>query len=96
MFGLSTLVNFSGAVRGRVIFIANGRIRNVLSALVVLPSWYRRPLPIPHWGALGGGRTIVFGVVVNIPSLIFTETISSAACNWRLFFPSLSFWKLPA
>jgi O-antigen/teichoic acid export membrane protein len=100
LLSLSTLVNFSGAVRGQVIFIANRPNLHVLSALVGLAIMVpANLLLIPHWGALGGAAavTIASFVVNMLTSLMFAETNFVGRLQFRrLFFPSLSFWKLPA
>ena len=95
----STLVNFSGAVRGQVIFIANRPNLHVANALiglaVIVPA---NLMLIPRYGAAGGAAAVAIASVVAslLTSFLFAET------GWvgrlqvrRLFLPSLSFWKLP-
>jgi O-antigen/teichoic acid export membrane protein len=99
LLSASTLFNFSGSVRSQVIFIANRPNQHVLNALmglaVMVPA---NLLLIPHWGALGGAAAVtVASFVVNmLTSLMFAETNFVGRLQFRrLFFPSLSFWKLP-
>lgn len=100
LLSVSTLFNFSGAVRGQVIFIANRPNLHVLNALVGLAVMLPADLLlIPHWGALGGAAavTIASFVVNMVTSLMFAETNSVGRLQLRrLLLPSFSFWKLPA
>jgi len=100
LLSAATLVNFSGAVRGQVIFIANRPSLHVANALiglaVIVPA---NLLLIPRYGAAGGGAAVAIASVAAslLTSFLFAET------GWvgrlqvhRLLLPSLSFWKLPA
>jgi len=100
LLSASTLINFSGAVRGQVIFIANRPNLHVISALIGLAVMVPADLLlIPRWGALGGATavTVASFTVCMLTSLMFPETNFVGRLQFRrLFFPSLSFWKLPA
>ncbi|HXP73389.1 MAG TPA: oligosaccharide flippase family protein, partial [Stellaceae bacterium] len=99
LLSASTLVNFSGAVRGQVIFIANRPNLHVLNALVGLAVMVPADLLlIPRYGALGGAAavTIASFVASLLTSFLFVETswVGRAQLR-RLFLPSLNFWRLP-
>jgi len=56
-------------------------------------------LLIPRWGALGGALAVTIACFATsmLTSFMFTETNFVGRLQFRrLFFPSLSFWKLPA
>ena len=94
------LANFSGAVRGQVIFIVNRPNLHVVNALVglavLVPADF---ILIPLYGALGGAVAVAVASFASsmLTSFLFAETSSVGRLQFRrLFFPSLSFWKVPA
>jgi len=98
LLSASTLINFSGAVRDQVIFIANRPNLDALNALIGLVVVVLADLLlIPRWGALGGAAAMTIGsfTVSMLTSLMFTETSFVGRLQFRrLFFPSLSFWRV--
>jgi O-antigen/teichoic acid export membrane protein len=100
LLSASTLVNFSGAVRGQVIFIANRPNLNVVIALVGLAVMVpANLLLIPRYGALGGAAAVAIAsfAASMLTSFLFAETGWVGRLQFRrLFLPSLSFWRLPA
>jgi len=100
LLSASALVNFSGAVRGQVIFIANRPHLHVVNALIGLAVMVpANLLLIPRYGAVGGAAAVAIASFAAsvLTSFLFAET---GWVGWlqvrRLFLPSLSFWKLPA
>ncbi len=100
LLSASTLVNFSGAVRGQVIFIANRPNLHVANALVGLAVMVpANLLLIPHYGAAGGAAAVAIAsfAASMLTSFLFPETGWVGRLQFRrLILPSLSFWKLPA
>jgi PST family polysaccharide transporter len=100
LLSASTLVNFSGFVRGQVIFIANRPNLHVVNALVGLAVMVPADLVlIPPYGALGGAVavTIASFSASMLTSFLFAETSWFGRLQFRrLLFPSLNFWRLPA
>jgi O-antigen/teichoic acid export membrane protein len=100
LLGVSTVLNFSGMVRGQVIFIANRPKLHVVNALVGLAVMVPADLVlIPRYGALGGAAAVALAsfAASMLSSFLFTETSSIGRLQFRrLLLPSLSFWKLPA
>ena len=98
LLSASTLINFSGAVRDQVIFIANRPNLDALNALIGLVVVVLADLLlIPRWGALGGAAAMTIGsfTVSTLTSLMFRETRFVGRLQFRrLFFPSLSFWRV--
>ena len=100
LLGAAALINFSGAVRGQAIFIANRPNLHVVNALIGLAVMVpANLLLIPRYGAVGGAAAVTIASFVTsvLTSFLFAET------RWvgrrqvrRLLFPSLSFWRLPA
>jgi O-antigen/teichoic acid export membrane protein len=100
LLSASMLANFSGAVRGQVIFIVNRPNLHVVNALVglavLVPADF---ILIPLYGALGGAVAVAIASFATsmLTSFLFAETSSVGRLQFRrLFFPSLNFWKLPA
>ncbi|MGH7124523.1 MAG: polysaccharide biosynthesis C-terminal domain-containing protein, partial [Stellaceae bacterium] len=100
LLSVSTLVNFSGAVRGQVIFIANRPNLHVANALIGLAVMVpANLLLIPRYGAVGGAAAVVIAsfVASMLTSFLFVETGWVGRLQFRrLFLPSLGFWRLPA
>jgi len=100
LLSASTLVNFSGSVRGQAIFIANRPNLHVLNALIGLAVMVPLDLLlIPPYGALGGAAAVAIASfsASMLTSFLFHETSWVGRLQFRrLLFPSLSFWKLPA
>jgi PST family polysaccharide transporter len=100
LLSASTLVNFSGSVRGQVIFIANRPNLHVVNALVGLAVMVPADLVlIPPYGALGGAVavTIASFSASMLTSFLFAETSWFGRLQFRrLLLPSLNFWRLPA
>jgi O-antigen/teichoic acid export membrane protein len=100
LLGIATLLNFSGMVRGQVIFIANRPNLHVINALVGLAVMVPADLAlIPRYGALGGAIAVAIASLAAsmLTSFLFAETSSFGRLQLRrLFFPSINFWRLPA
>jgi O-antigen/teichoic acid export membrane protein len=100
LLSAATLCNFSGAVRGQVIFIANRPNLHVVNALVGLAVMVPADLLlIPLYGALGGAAAVAIASFAAslLTSFLFAETSAVGRLQFRrLFLPSFKFWKLPA
>ncbi len=96
----SNLVNFSGAVRGQVIFIVNRPNLHVVNALIGLAVMVPANLIlIPLYGAVGGAASVAIAsfALSMLTSFLYADTSWVGRLQFRrLFFPSLDFWKLPA
>src|SRR5579859_3602591 len=96
----ATLVNFSGAVRGQVIFIANRPNLHAINALIGLAVMVPlNLLLIPLYGAVGGAAAVAVAsfAASMLTSFLFPDTGWVGRLQFRrLILPSLSFWKLPA
>ena len=100
LLSAATLINFSGAVRGQVIFIANRPNLHVVNALIGLAVMVpANLLLIPGYGAAGGAAAVAIAsfAASMLTSFLFPETGWVGRLQFRrLFLPSLSFWRLPA
>lgn len=100
LLSAATLINFSGVVRGQVIFIANRPNLHVVNALIGLAVMVPANLVlIPGYGAVGGAASVAIAsfVASMLTSFLFPETGWVGRLQFRrLFLPSLSFWRLPA
>ena len=98
LLSISTLCNFSAAVRGQLIFIANRPNLHVANALIGLATLI--PLNfalIPHYGAQGGAAAVAVASLVSgvLTSFLFSETSPFGRRQlWRLVLPSALFWRL--
>jgi PST family polysaccharide transporter len=98
LLSISTLCNFSAAVRGQLIFIANRPNLHVANALIglatLLPANFAL---IPHYGAQGGAAAVTIASLVSgvLTSFLFSETSRFGRRQlWRLVLPSPQFWRL--
>jgi O-antigen/teichoic acid export membrane protein len=100
LLSAATLINFSGAVRGQAIFIANRPNLHVVYALIGLAVMVPANLVLmPRYGAVGGAAAVAIASFVAslLTSFLFPETSWVGRLQLRrLFLPSLSFWRLPA
>ena len=97
LLSISMLCNFSAAVRGQLIFIANRPNLHVANALIglatLLPANF---LLIPHYGAQGGALAVTVASLVSgvLTSFLFSETSRFGRRQLRrLVLPSPQFWR---
>ena len=94
---MSTLCNFSAAVRAQFIFIANRPNLHVVNALIGLVTLIPANLIlIPRYGAQGGAAAVTIASLVSgiLTSFLFVETSPFGRRQiWRLVLPSVQFWR---
>ncbi len=97
LLSVSTLCNFSAAVRAQFIFIANRPNLHVVNALIGLVTLIPANLIlIPRYGAQGGAAAVTIASLVSgiLTSFLFVETSPFGRRQiWRLVLPSVQFWR---